>query len=54
MTMKDIMELSIPQLEYILEGCNKNTEEVNKKVNNTNSLEGSDAIQFLMKQGEIK
>lgn len=54
MTMKDIMELSIPQLEYILEGCSKNTDEINKGVDSSNKFEGSDAIQFLINQGELK
>lgn len=50
MTMKDVQELSIPQLEYILDGCTKNNSD-NKDVQ---TLEGADAIQYLIDSGEIR
>lgn len=52
MTTKDIMELSIPQLEYILQGCCENNKEINNQANGGNkALEGADAIQYLIKNG---
>lgn len=53
MTTKDIMELTIPQLEYILEGCKKNNEEIEKQTNNGKTYEGADAIQYLIDSGEM-
>ena len=56
MTMNDVMELTIPQLEYILEGCKKNSEELEKEIKNGNKSEtivGADAIQYLAQQGEV-
>lgn len=49
MTTKDIMELSIPQLEYILQGCSENNEEIeNQAKGKKKPLEGADAIQYLI------
>ena len=56
MTMKDVLELTIPQLEYILEGCKKNNEDLEKEMkgDNKQTLSGADAIQFLAKSGEVE
>lgn len=52
MTTKDIMELSIPQLEYILQGCSENNKDIDNQSNNKGkALEGADAIQYLIKNG---
>lgn len=51
MAMRDVMELSIPQLEYILEGCKKNNEELNNSDAKTYS--GADAIQYLIDSGAV-
>lgn len=53
MTMKDVVNLSIPQLEYLLEGCSKNNEDINKQSKDSNTYEGADAIQYLLDSGEI-
>lgn len=53
MTTKDIMELTIPQLEYILDGCKKNNDDIEKQTKNENTYEGADAIQYLIDSGEI-
>ena len=54
--MDDVLELTIPQLEYILEGCKKNNEEIQKETKGTNNqtLSGADAIQFLANSGEVE
>ena len=54
--MNDVLELTIPQLEYILEGCKKNNDEITKETNGANNqtLSGADAIQFLAQSGEVK
>lgn len=51
--MNDVVNLSIPQLEYLLDGCNKNNKDIENKANKTESLEGADAIQYLIDSGEI-
>ena len=51
MTMKDVAELSIPQLEYILDGCYKNNKDIGK--DNVETLEGADAIQYLIDSGDV-
>jgi hypothetical protein len=48
------MELSIPQLEYLLEGCSQNNQDVQNDADNKKVYEGADAIQFLIDSGEIK
>jgi len=52
MTMRDVMELSIPQLEYVLAGCKKNNEEMQAQDSSTYS--GADAIQYLIDSGQIE
>ena len=54
--MNDVLELTIPQLEYILEGCKKNNEDLEKEMkgDNKQTLSGADAIQFLAKSGEVE
>lgn len=57
MTTKDIMDLTIPQLEYILEGCAKNNKELEdtyKNGGNGKPMEGADAIKYLIQSGDIK
>ncbi len=56
MTPKDIMDLTIPQLEYILSGCHKNSKEIEASINgNSNDvLKDEDAIQYLINSGEAK
>lgn len=48
--MNDVMNLTIPQLEYILEGCSKNNEEIEARENGgTNQVyKDKDAIQYLL------
>lgn len=48
------MELSIPQLEYLLEGCSQNNQDVQNNTANKKVYEGADAIQFLIDSGEMK
>lgn len=48
------MDLTIPQLEYILQGCEKNNKDMEKAMNKGNSLEDADAIKYLIKSGDIK
>ena len=47
--MNDVLELTIPQLEYVLEGCKKNNEEMEKELNGNKSdtFTGADAIQYI-------
>jgi hypothetical protein len=43
------MELSIPQLEFLLQGCNENNEDIeNQTKGKKKALEGADAIQYLI------
>ncbi len=53
--MNDVLELTIPQLEYILEGCKKNNDDMMKETKGANNqtLSGADAIQYLAKSGEV-
>lgn len=51
--MNDVVNLSIPQLEYLLDGCNKNNKDIEKSSKNVDSLEGADAVQYLIDSGEI-
>lgn len=48
------MEMSIPQLEFIMQGCHKNAKDIEKGMNQVDTLEGADAIKYLMQTGEIK
>ena len=48
--MRDVMELSIPQLEYVLAGCKKNNEEMQAQDSSTYA----DAIQYLIDSGQIE
>lgn len=48
LTMNDVVELSIPQLEYLLSGCEKNSKELEKASSGAKTLEGADAVQFLI------
>lgn len=52
MTMRDVMELSIPQLEYVLAGCKKNNDEAQNQAASTYS--DADAIQYLIDSGQIE
>ena len=51
--MKDVKELSIPELEYLLQGCNKNNKDMEKYTSSNKTYEGADAIQYLMNSGDI-
>lgn len=51
--MKDVVNLSIPQLEYLLEGCSKNNADIEKQSQEGRTLEGADAVQYLIDSGEI-
>lgn len=50
--MKDIGDLTIPQLEYLMDGFDKNSKEADKMTKGT--LEGADAIQYLIDSGDLK
>lgn len=50
--MRDVMELSIPQLEYVLAGCKKNNEEV--QAQDTSTYSDAAAIQYLLDSGQIE
>lgn len=52
LTHEDVMNLTIPQLEYLLDGCEKNNKDNDN--NSADTLEGADAIQFLINSGELK
>lgn len=54
MTLNDVFELSIPQLEYVLDGCAKNNKDVENATKNTKTLEGAEAVQYLIDSGETK
>lgn len=54
MTMKDVVNLSIPQLEYLLDGCSKNNKDIENGSSEHNTFEGADAIQYLIDSGEVK
>jgi hypothetical protein len=54
MTPKDIMDLTIPQLEYILSGCQKNSKAIEEEMHGGNTLKDKDAIQYLINSGEAK
>lgn len=52
MNMNDVMNLSVPQAEYLFEGFNEinNDNSQNKEV-----LEGADAIEYLIKnEGAVR
>ena len=51
--MKDVKELSIPELEYLLQGCNNNNKDMEKSTSSNKTYEGADAIQYLMNSGDI-
>lgn len=51
--MNDVVNLSIPQLEYLLDGCNKNNKDIENTSNKTESLEGADVVKYLIDSGEI-
>lgn len=51
--MKDVVNLSIPQLEYLLEGCSKNNKDTEQNSRKEDALEGADAIKYLIDSGEI-
>ena len=57
MNMTDIMNLTIPQLEYILDGFKKNSEEMEKELNSKKPkgevMQDADAIQYLIKSGQV-
>lgn len=50
------MDLTIPQLEYILSGCQKNNKEIEASIhgNSNDVLKDKDAIQYLIDSGEAK
>lgn len=53
--MNDVMELTIPQLEYILTGCKKNNDDMNKEIKGGKSgkMEDKDAIQYLIDSKQV-
>lgn len=56
--MTDLMELTIPQLEYLLDGFKKNNEDMEKELNGKKKPKGevmqdADAIQYLIKSGQV-
>ena len=57
MNMNDLMELTIPQLEYILDGFKKNNDEMEKELNGKKPkgevMQDADAIQYLIKSGQV-
>lgn len=58
--MNDLMELTIPQLEYLLEGFKKNADDLEKELNgkkkggSSKAMTDAEAIQYLIKSGEVR
>lgn len=55
--MTDLMDLTIPQLEYLLDGFKKNNEDMEKELNGKKPkgevMKDADAIQYLIKSGQV-
>lgn len=48
LNMNDIMNMSIPQLEYILEGISKNNKKSETNSGSQEALDGADALEYLL------
>ncbi len=56
--MNALLDLTLPQLEYLLDGFKKNNEEMEKELNGKRkpkgeTLEGADAIKYLIQSGQV-
>ena len=58
--MDDLMNMTIPQLEYLLEGFKKNADDLEKDMNgkkkggSSKTMTDAEAIQYLIKSGEAR
>lgn len=58
--MNDLLELTIPQLEYLLDGFKKNADDLEKELDgkkkggSSKTMTDAEAIQYLIKSGEAR